>query len=253
MKKKFSWLVVFLSVLLTQLAFAAEAPPQSSPPHVSASKAAPAQRIHRCTEPDGSLTYTDKPCPGEGQHIGNKEAASSPSPSPQQPLAEPLPPTDPQEALLPPECQGWQKELDLRIEALSRTDFAPTAPAYLAWLQERIDACKRRQRGDVGENRDNDAPGKDGAPRNKLPSGAIPSPIDWPHRRKNPPRPVETDRAPDREILPPSSWDLRSWNWLPPVRNQNPFGTCWAHTAQGAAESNAISQGFDNMIIQQYA
>ena len=62
MKKKFSWLAVFLSVLLTQLAFAVE----DEPPLQVAQQSS----VYRCTGADGRHIYTDKPCLGEGQRIG---------------------------------------------------------------------------------------------------------------------------------------------------------------------------------------
>ena len=223
MKKKFSWLVVFLTLLLTQLAFAADGPPQSNPPHVSASKAAPAQHFYRCTGTDGRSTYTDSPCSGEGERIKRFSAGSSQS----------------------SECQGMQEELEARLRFPS-LGVAPTAPAYLAWLQEQIDSCKRRQNGSV------DVPKKDGGAegaKKRYPTGRTPSPIDWSRPKSNPPRPLKTDKEPAL----PTSYDLRSQNRLPPVRNQEPFGTCVAHAAIGSAESNAISQGFDDTVIQRYA
>ena len=160
---------------------------------------------------------------------------------------------------LPPECQGMQEELDARIEMQSLDYVAPTNPAYLAWLQQQIDACKRKQSGSVDESRNVDTSGNDGVPRKKFPTGAIPSHIDWSHLQDNPPHYLVPDSVKDgrdknkADDPPPTSWDMRSRNWLPPVRNQNPFDTCWAFAALGSAESNAISQGFDNLIIQRYA
>ena len=239
MKKKFSWLVVFLSVLLTQLAFAAEAPPQSNPPHVSASKAAPAQHFYRCTGADGRATYTDSPCPGEGERIKRSDPATTKKGESQRTKR------FGSASWVPPECQRWQDEMDLRIEMQSMKSVAPTAPAYMIWLQDQIEACKRRQLGIV------DVPKKrsDGG-WEPPPSGRIPDPIDNSHLYNNPPRLPAPDGAKNErnrskaDNPPPSFWDSRSKNWLPPVRNQNPFGSCVAHAAIGAAESNAISQGF---------
>ncbi len=40
----------------------------------------------------------------------------------------------------------------------------------------------------------------------------------------------------------PVSFDLRNQGVVPPVRNQSPFGTCWAHAAIGASETNYLMQ-----------
>lgn len=40
----------------------------------------------------------------------------------------------------------------------------------------------------------------------------------------------------------PVSFDLREKGLVPPVRNQRPFGTCWAHAAIGASETNYLMQ-----------
>ena len=40
----------------------------------------------------------------------------------------------------------------------------------------------------------------------------------------------------------PTTYDLRSLNRVSSVKNQNPYGTCWAHAAMGALESNYLTQ-----------
>ena len=44
----------------------------------------------------------------------------------------------------------------------------------------------------------------------------------------------------------PSSYDLRDYDRLPPIRDQGAFDTGWAFAAIGALESNAITQGLAN-------
>ncbi|MBR4196674.1 MAG: hypothetical protein IKQ95_08200 [Synergistaceae bacterium] len=46
----------------------------------------------------------------------------------------------------------------------------------------------------------------------------------------------------------PVSFDLRTKGLMPPVRNQSPFGTCWAHAAIGASETNYLMQLSDDEI-----
>ena len=48
--------------------------------------------------------------------------------------------------------------------------------------------------------------------------------------------------ASDGEEAAPS-YSLRAENLLPPVRDQNPYGSCWAFATVGAAESNLIKKG----------
>lgn len=40
---------------------------------------------------------------------------------------------------------------------------------------------------------------------------------------------------------------------MPPIRNQNPHGTCWAHSANGVIELSMIKQGFRNRNAINYA
>ena len=103
----------------------------------------------------------------------------------------------PQNASLSAECQRLQNEMDLRIRMQSMKSVSKTSPAYMAWLQRQIDTCKRRLNGEVGESTSADALEKDGVPGKRLPTGAIPSPFDWSHLDKNPPRPLPPDEAKD--------------------------------------------------------
>ncbi|MDO5112394.1 MAG: lectin like domain-containing protein [Clostridia bacterium] len=41
----------------------------------------------------------------------------------------------------------------------------------------------------------------------------------------------------------PSSYDLRTYGRVTPVRNQGVYGTCWAHSFIASAESNLLSKG----------
>ncbi len=55
-----------------------------------------------------------------------------------------------------------------------------------------------------------------------------------------------SDPEPEPEPDLPAQYDLRDidgQSYLPPIRNQINFGTCWAHAAIGASEANAIKKG----------
>ena len=44
----------------------------------------------------------------------------------------------------------------------------------------------------------------------------------------------------------PESFDLREKNYITPVRQQSPYGTCWGFGAIAAAESSILSSGLEN-------
>ena len=72
-------------------------------------------------------------------------------------------------------------------------------------------------------------------------TGYIPDPVDYSHLNyKNAfnNSPVPMDKAGSL----PTTYDLRSLNRVSSVKNQNPYGTCWAHAAMGALESNYLTQ-----------
>ena len=46
---------------------------------------------------------------------------------------------------------------------------------------------------------------------------------------------------PTRDL--PSSWDSRTQGWITSVKNQNPYGSCWAHAAMGSVEAYMIKNG----------
>ena len=68
-------------------------------------------------------------------------------------------------------------------------------------------------------------------------TGYVPPPVDMSHLAKNPPKNV-TKRAFASKI--PAAYDMRNTGKLTPVKNQTPYGTCWAHAAMAACESNYL-------------
>jgi len=55
------------------------------------------------------------------------------------------------------------------------------------------------------------------------------------------PRPTDDSKLEPSGItimdVPPAAWDWRANNGVTPVKNQNPYGACWAHAAIGEIES----------------
>ncbi len=49
---------------------------------------------------------------------------------------------------------------------------------------------------------------------------------------------------PKRDTLP-SSYDSRNYNYITSVKNQNPYGSCWAHAAMASVESYMIKHGVE--------
>ena len=47
----------------------------------------------------------------------------------------------------------------------------------------------------------------------------------------------------ERALITPSAYDLREYGRVTSVKNQSPYGSCWAHAAMAAAESNLITNG----------
>lgn len=51
----------------------------------------------------------------------------------------------------------------------------------------------------------------------------------------------------------PSAYDSRSRGVITPVRNQYPYGTCWAFAALACLEASAVSQGFSSLRYTNYS
>lgn len=76
-------------------------------------------------------------------------------------------------------------------------------------------------------------------------AGYIPFPVDLSHLADNPPD--ESSPYPNRKASSlPSAFDLRNVSgksYVTSIKEQLPYGTCWAHAALGAMESNLLMQG----------
>ena len=99
--------------------------------------------------------------------------------------------------------------------------FAQPSPRYLEWLEN--------------TSRDNS-------------NGYVPIPVDLSHLADNPPDEDLENPSPiqnDKSSSTPDKYDLRDVggkSYLTSVKNQSPYGTCWAFAGVGAMESNYLKQ-----------
>ncbi len=72
--------------------------------------------------------------------------------------------------------------------------------------------------------------------------GAIPEPTNLSHLTDNPPVTDSMNEAVNSSAALPSQYDLRDYGHITTIKNQNPYGTCWAFASVGALESNYLIQ-----------
>ena len=75
-------------------------------------------------------------------------------------------------------------------------------------------------------------------------TGDVPSPIDRSHLNRKKTNLKNFDKSTNL----PVSYDIRENSWLPDVRNQNPFGSCWIHAGLASLESSYLSQNLGSDI-----
>ncbi|MBQ7577327.1 MAG: putative Ig domain-containing protein, partial [Synergistaceae bacterium] len=98
----------------------------------------------------------------------------------------------------------------------------PPSPEYVEWLE----SLEQSKEGFTTKSESDSFKG-----------GVIPSPIDRSDLWKNPPRPRDNGEMFSTMNVLPEYYDLREHNRVTPVKNQNPWGTCWAFASLGSMES----------------
>jgi len=107
--------------------------------------------------------------------------------------------------------------------AVADSQVAPLNPAFVEWQNQQSEPFEERLSRKVtirGETRF---------------LGLKPSPLDFSHLKRNLGKNA-LQNARKSAVFPPT-YDLRSLNKLTPVKQQNPYGTCWAFATMAAIES----------------
>jgi len=107
--------------------------------------------------------------------------------------------------------------------AVADSQVAPLNPAFVEWQNQQSEPFEERLSRKVtirGETRF---------------LGLKPSPLDFSHLKRNLGKNALQNAR--KSAVFPATYDLRSLNKLTPVKQQNPYGTCWAFATMAAIES----------------
>ena len=127
------------------------------------------------------------------------------------------------------EKKQGDKKIAVAHEKLSTEEISPVASDFTKW-QRNQNGIHKSLKADEEDNELN---------------GYRPSPMDLTHLTRNPPQNVKK-RALSTNI--PSKYDMRNTGLLTPVRDQNPYGTCWTHATMIACESNYLIRSKKGVI-----
>ncbi len=113
-------------------------------------------------------------------------------------------------------------------DRIAYEDSAPVASEFTKWQKQSSQIKTSLKQDDENEMH-----------------GYTPSPVDMSHLTRNPPKNI-TKRALSANI--PEKYDMRNTGLLTPVRDQNPYGTCWTHASMIACESNYLIRSKKGLI-----
>jgi len=118
-------------------------------------------------------------------------------------------------------------------EPVPEPSEAPLSKEFLSWVASRQDAAKARS-ANLKETPDGEFVG-----------GLTPDPLDKSYLRER----CEQARKRRLQLSDvrgslPSTWDSRNSGIVSSVKNQNPYGTCWAHATMACLETTLLKKEF---------
>ena len=121
--------------------------------------------------------------------------------------------------------------------------FEPLSPRFLEWQAKHANSSTVRSNYALPESEEVPDDG-----------GLIPIPVDLSHLADNPPQENTSPVRNNKAAALPSVYDLRNVNgtsYVTSIKNQLPYGACWAFSAIGAMESNFMRQGYSALDLSE--